>query len=207
MTLEIPEQAADSEPSQPKRRREKGWWKLPVIVGAAGLVLGAGIAASITIPSIVISQDDVTYFMAKAQSLDGEVTTLKEQKAAVDKQLLAERKTIGDREGKVAEREQKVSSAEKTVADREATVSAKEKQIAANSFTGGVRLVGTNTTPGVYATGNITSGMCYYAWKTGTESGAGIVDNNIVKSGTATVTLRDGEVFESSGCGTWTKQG
>jgi hypothetical protein len=93
---------------------------------------------------------------------------------------------------------------EKDVKAREDAVAKKEQQIAATSFAGGVRVVGRDTSAGVYHAEGSSS--CYYVWKTGTDANADIIDNNIVQ-GPATVTLNDGDVFESSRCGTWTKVG
>jgi hypothetical protein len=87
---------------------------------------------------------------------------------------------------------------------REDAVTKAETQITASQFTDGVHLVGTNVAPGTYS---ITeSASCYYAWMSGTGSDANIVTNNIV-SGPATVTLKAGDVFETSRCGTWNKTG
>lgn len=93
---------------------------------------------------------------------------------------------------------------EAAVAAREAAAENVEAEVEANRFSGGVQIVGDTVKPGVYRSGEIAD-SCYYVWKTGTDADADIVDNNIVDSGTATVTLRGGEVFESRGCGTWTK--
>jgi hypothetical protein len=77
------------------------------------------------------------------------------------------------------------------------------------TITGGVVVVGTDIDPGVYKTdGPYRAGgedMCYYAFKTGTDANAQIIDNNIVQ-GPATVTLKQGNVFETSSCDDWHKQ-
>lgn len=141
--------------------------------------------------------------------LDASESTIADQDAEL---LIAQadieqaQKRRDDAEAEYSTKLEELGAREADLSERESAVSATEADIAANSFGGGVRLVGTNTAAGVYSTGEIVSGMCYYVWKTGTGSDAGIVDNNIVRSGTATVTLADGDVFESNGCGTWTKQ-
>ena len=88
---------------------------------------------------------------------------------------------------------------------REGEITAAEEAKAANEFSSGTMIVGKNVTAGSYAT-TVNSGSCYYVWKDGTGADANIIDNNIVESGPANVTLEDGQVFESRGCGTWTKQ-
>lgn len=74
------------------------------------------------------------------------------------------------------------------------------------SFNDGVYVVGATFPAGVYSTEGSKSGMCYYSWLTSTASDADIIDNNVI-DGAVTVTLNEGEVFESKGCKTWTKIG
>jgi hypothetical protein len=74
------------------------------------------------------------------------------------------------------------------------------------SFADGLYVVGTVFPAGVYTTEGPSRSSCYYAWLTSTGSDADIIDNNII-DGPVTVTLVDGEVFESSGCSTWFKVG
>lgn len=66
-------------------------------------------------------------------------------------------------------------------------------------------IVGEDVKPGTYRSGEIF-GMCYYVWKTSTASDADIIDNNTVRDGRATVTLRNGDVFESQDSGTWSRR-
>jgi len=73
-------------------------------------------------------------------------------------------------------------------------------------FGNGLYVVGTVFPAGVYTTEGAEGSSCYYAWLTSTGSDADIIDNNII-DGPVTVTLVEGEVFESSGCKTWIKIG
>ncbi|WP_033104843.1 hypothetical protein [Microbacterium profundi] len=174
----------------------------PLLIGLSsaalvvGLAIGGGIGWGITASEL---QPQLDAAESTIQSQDSELLI-----AQADLETAQKRRD--DAEAEYTTKLEELAAMEADLAERETAVSATEKEIAANSFGGGVRLVGTNTAAGVYSTGEIASGMCYYVWKTGTGSDAGIVDNNIVKSGTATVTLNDGDVFESNGCGTWTKQ-
>lgn len=129
---------------------------------------------------------------------EGARQAIRDERASIDEEL-AERAAALD------ELEAELDETAKELNEREASVSAAEVEKSEREFGGGLHTVGKTVSPGTYMT-NVTSGFCYYAWKNGTASGAGIIDNNIVEEGPATVTLRDGEVFESSGCGTWTRQ-
>jgi hypothetical protein len=73
---------------------------------------------------------------------------------------------------------------------------------ASGTFSDGVHVVGTGgVAPGSYATTSADS--CYYAWLSDTGADADIIDNNLI-DGDVTVTLAEGDVFESNGCGAWT---
>lgn len=65
--------------------------------------------------------------------------------------------------------------------------------------------VGTDIQPGTYRTEEPVSGMCYWGiYRAGTNKGD-IVENDIVTGGRPTVTLKAGQEFSSSGCGSWVK--
>ncbi|PJJ65367.1 hypothetical protein [Compostimonas suwonensis] len=107
------------------------------------------------------------------------------------------------------ERAAALDQRDKDVAAREVAVGSAEQQQAANEVRNGVHVVGQGVSAGVYVTdgpSGTNSAGCYYAWKSGTGSDADIVDNNIV-DGAATVTLADGDVFESNSCQVWRKVG
>ncbi|MDQ1130252.1 hypothetical protein [Microbacterium sp. SORGH_AS_0888] len=162
------------------------------IAVAVALVVGVGASVGTLLPMVIGQGNQIA-------ALASDVDQAKKDQAT-------EGSRRANAEAALASAKQDIAKREADVAAREAAVKKTEQQVAANSFGEGIRLVGKNTAPGVYTTGTITSGRCYYVWKTSTASDADIVDNNIVKSGTATVTLRDGEVFSSNSCGTWTKQ-
>lgn len=170
---------------------------------AAGLVVGAAISGlavgTNTVPKIAAAED------AKAEAS----SQLSVTKSALT-QALRERDiaTASASAAATALKKQtdELKVREDAVAKREEVVSQTEQTIKENSFSGGMNVVGEDVAAGTYKTGELTSG-CYYAWKSSTEADADIVDNNFVSSGTATVTLRDGQIFVSSRCGTWTKTG
>lgn len=73
------------------------------------------------------------------------------------------------------------------------------------TITEGDWVVGTDVAPGTYRTAEAVSGMCYWGiYRAGTNKGD-IVQNDIVTGGRPTVTLKAGQEFSSTGCGTWTK--
>jgi hypothetical protein len=73
---------------------------------------------------------------------------------------------------------------------------------ASGTFSDGVHVVGAGgVTPGSYAT--TSADGCYYAWLSDTGADADIIDNNLI-DGDITVTLAEGDVLGSKGCGVWT---
>ncbi|MFT4051592.1 MAG: hypothetical protein QM677_04985 [Microbacterium sp.] len=201
-TLE-PRETGEPSPTA-KTRKPLPKWAIP---GAVGALIGIGLASGALIPQITslqASYDEqqvaISDLQEKYDKVDAKYTAEHRQRVileASNEQLATKQETW----------EANLQAREDAVAARESAVQETEDQIAASSFGSGIRLVGTNTAAGTYTTEEITSGMCYYVWKTSTASDADIIDNNIVESGTATVTLQDGDIFESSGCGTWTKVG
>ncbi|GAA3318178.1 hypothetical protein GCM10017710_35250 [Arthrobacter ramosus] len=147
---------------------------------------------------ITSGDETISKLRAAASDKDAQISTLQ---AAADgvktlqQQLADKEKTLAGKEANLASREQKLSDA--------------QKQVAASQIKSGLHVVGGDVQPGTYTTtgpDGTNSVGCYYAWKTGTGSDASIKDNNIVK-GAATVTLANGEVFESTSCTAWTKIG
>lgn len=169
-------------------------------------VLGWLITYSSINPSLESAQDTVAELRAEDDKQRRVLmATASERDRVVSNFRELEKRTREEEETLAAERVE-LETREAELQAREQAVQATEDAVAANQFGGGIQIIGQTVAAGQYRTGEIL-GMCYYAWKTDTSSSADIVDNNIVRSGTATVTLRDGEVFESSGCGTWSKIG
>lgn len=109
-----------------------------------------------------------------------------------------------DRQAKLDGREQDLNKRGDELAAREAALLPKEAAAAANTFAGeGLYVVGQDVNPGTYKTGGPDGRSCYYAIKNGTGADSDIIDNNIV-DGPATVTLKAGQVFETSNCQDWT---
>jgi hypothetical protein len=69
----------------------------------------------------------------------------------------------------------------------------------------GSYLVGEDIAPGRYRMIEAAGGNCYWGiYRAGTNQ-ADIIQNDIVTGGRATVTLKKGQEFDSTGCGDWAK--
>ncbi|WP_108665113.1 hypothetical protein [Euzebya rosea] len=82
---------------------------------------------------------------------------------------------------------------------REAAVSGTEAAIAASTFGNGTFIVGQDIPAGRYRSDGTGNG-CY--WERNTADGDGIIDNHFGSS-PAVATVRDGEIFRTEDCGTW----
>lgn len=176
-------------------------WKTPLLIASAllgGLVIGGTAGWAITAAQMTPQIQDLQ------RDADGLSADLTKMTAAHDRLWDEQEEIVTHYTDKLAE----LSATEADLKAREAAVTQREKKVTAvesTSFTSGVLIVGTDVAAGTYRTTGVDD--CYYAWMSGTGSDADIIDNNIV-SGTATVTLTKGDVFESSSrCGTWTKIG
>lgn len=172
---------------------------LALVVAVVGLIvaisLGIGWASSAT-----QATSEVSALKDRLQDADRKISNYQDSEQATsdaEDAADAEQERWQDKQEELQEKIDAVDEQQKTL-------DARQQKVEASEMVDGVHLVGTDTAPGVYSLTD--SSDCYYVWKTGTGSDADIVDNNIV-SGPATVTLQAGEVFETNGCGAWTKVG
>jgi hypothetical protein len=177
--------------------------RLIAIVGAAAIVgglAGAGIVAAAT-PAATETQEYERLEARLADTVEAKDQDIDEQREQIS-DLRVEKGKLEAAASDVENQQVAADARDAELAARETAVSAAETAKKASEFGNGVHIVGTNVTAGTYSIASSTD--CYYAWMSGTGSNADIIDNNIV-SGPATVTLRDGDVFETSRCGIWSK--
>lgn len=174
-----------------KKSRSLG---LPILIGVLALAIG-GIGG----------------FSAGSQSKEGDIKELSSTIGEKDKRIHELAIKVKLQEGDLEElqaaidkRELELTKFEEGLIERETALIKEEKEAASNEFYNGIHIVGEDIKPGTYT--SKTSGMCYYEWKSSTGSDSRIIDNNIVDSGNARVTLKKGDIFESRGCGTWVRK-
>jgi hypothetical protein len=179
-----------------------------VIAIATGL-LGLGIGAATSTGDIKQS----TEYKAAASQRDEARTDLASKEGELAK-AQADLKTIA---GDLPEREAAVSKAETSLASREAKVKAREAAVQKredavsktehviedNTVSGdGVYEVGADIKAGTYKTKGAPG--CYYAILNSSDT-SDIADNNNI-DGPATVSVRNGQFLELSGCDDWVLQ-
>ena len=89
---------------------------------------------------------------------------------------------------------------------RQQAVAAIEQRIADTSIPNGIWTVGIDVEPGTYRVSQPLLRYCYWGIYVSGTNGSDIIDNDGPTGGFPTVTLRAGQDFENSGCGTFVKQ-
>lgn len=202
------------EPVGPQAKTRRWPW-LASVAGA----LVVGVSVGIIAGSPELPADESPTVQARMAQLDDREDILdtrqadvgvRQQEADAREADLEERATeLDDRQDSLAQRKKDLDVRARELDDREKAVKATETELANNSIPGdGVYVVGKDVKAGVYKTTGPSGGNpvgCYYAFKNGTGADADILDNNIVK-GQSSVTLKPGQVFETSSCSDWIRQ-
>ena len=202
---EYPDAVVTPEP-QPPTKKGRPRWLVPVIAGALGMALGAGVTG-------VVAEATIGKWSAKVDTVTAERDHFRTSFATATEErddALATVNGVADREAALETRAEELEDARVELMDiatelekREKAVGIAEKKAAETSITEGVWLVGEDIKAGRYRTVDpVDSGSCY--WKI--HKGGDIIDNEIVTGGRPTVTLKDGQEFTTQRCGTWAKQ-
>lgn len=203
-------EARDSLPPAAARHRPR--WVTPVIAGGSlllGIAIG-GASSGADAPSAAPAESGPS--TSEVEDLRSQLDAAEERAAAAEGQLqdalAAAEEASEDADAKtanIAEREAKLAELEEALAAREAELIADEEAKAAGTFGIGTWTVGVDIEPGTYRLAHEVSETCYWGiYRSGTNKDD-IVQNDIVTGGRPSVTLRDGQDFDS-GCGTWEKQ-
>ncbi|MCW2758901.1 MAG: putative rane-bound protein [Nocardioidaceae bacterium] len=187
----------------PKDPWFKKRWVLVIAAAAVGLAVGASTSGS-TDPTSTGAYKRLSSRLdtAKADLTDAQAATADAKAALGDlpsrqADLAAGQQKLKSDQDALASRESDVTASEKAVAKREKVVGKTEDLIAANTLSGeGVYEVGTDIKAGTYKTKGGSD--CYYAILNSSDT-FDIASNNNT-SGPASVTVRNGQYLELSGC-------
>lgn len=212
MTTETPI-APEPTPNTPAQPKPKKHWKAPTVAAAIALFAGIGMggtggvsqadydAAQANLASVTSERDTAS---ARVEELTAnaevEAAKLKEAQEAAE---LAK----ADVENAKADIEKERSSLEEqqlALEKREKAVSGEEKKAKENTFGPGRWVVGEDIKAGTYKTTEpVTSDRCYWAITRSGSNGDDIHSNDFGTQGNHTVTLKKGQDFESTECGSW----
>lgn len=200
--------------TQPVRQGILGLSAPQTVVAGVILVLVLGLAVSTIWLGVTLKNYD-TAIRANLSTIDA----LDSDLAAAQSDLQTSQASLQDAQNalkpqnELSERETKLASAESALSEREADVKAREDAITAKeayiqqtSLTDGKYSTGVSMEPGVYRTES-TNTRCYWAVYTSGTNYDDIVQNDLGSTGVLTVTVQNGQDFETQRCGTWQKIG
>lgn len=215
--------ADDADPSSAAvPSRIVGWRNRALAIGAVlvALILGVALGFALEDPtesqdykSLAAERDDLKAAAVQLESeisqLESDVSGLQNKVNGLEEEVagVAEREAaVIEAEEAVATREAAATEQESSLAEREAAVGVAEEEQVANSFPGsGTYRVGTDIQPGTYAAAG--SDMCYWARLSDLSGELSAIITNHIGSGPQVVTIRESDAaFETTQCGTWTKQ-
>lgn len=194
--------------------KERPKWMIPAIAALAGsLVVGAivGIYAEGKMQdwqahsaAIAVQRDDAE---TRLEAVEASVTTLTAERDSARADAEAAEARAAAAEAALAEKVAELQAREAKVTEREEAVAATEQRVADTTITEGTWTVGRDIEAGTYVTQDTVSSSCYWAiYRSGTN-GDDIIQNDIVTGGRPTVTLKSGQDFTTTRCGSWVKQG
>ncbi|HEV7184835.1 MAG: hypothetical protein ACHP7F_01625 [Actinomycetales bacterium] len=193
-----------SSPTAPRRTlldRTSGIYaahKLLILGIFAGIVV-LGVAVGWIVTSV--AQQGVSDSLRK--QLSSARSTITEKQADID-QYRSRQDAVQQAQDQLKQDQAKLATDQASLQAGQAALAAQTQLVQASQFEDGQYTVGQTLAPGVYR--ETAGGECYYEWSSSTAADASIVSNDIPQ-GPATVTLRAGDIFTSSNCGTWTKVG
>jgi hypothetical protein len=196
------ETEATAEPIEAPKRIWFRRHRLVIIVGAVSFVLGAAAGAG-TAPEDLTAEVD--RLEARGERLEKEAAQLSEELFDRAEQRVAD-------EAAAARLQAEADAAARKKADDEAKAAAQkaaqEAAAAAARDTitrDGVYAIGPERNAGRWRTDGGSS--CYWAILRAPSGGLGNIVDNGLPGGQAFVDLRDGQFFETTRCGTWTRIG
>jgi hypothetical protein len=193
-------------------QRKTGLGKRLAMIGGAAVLFVGGIGVGAAASNPTDSEEYVALASEKStvesdyENLQGEHQDLQANYDEMSSGIEDREADVEQREADVKEAEEEVKSAEGAVKKREEAVSGAEKKKADNTVTEGIWIVGDDIAPGTYRTTDTVGSRCYWALLTTGTNGDDIVSNGIPGGGRPSVTVAEGQDFETSNCGTWELQ-
>lgn len=180
---------------------------------AAAIILAGSAATAGSLLTDPTASEEYVALSSQRDTLSTELQTSQSKYESLESRYETLSSGMEDRESAVTEREDAVSTAETNVEAAETAVKARETAVkgeedkkAANTITDGTWTVGLDVEPGSYRSAAPVSSTCYWAVLRSGSNGSDILENDLPGGGRPVVTLAEGQDFNSSRCGKWTKQ-
>lgn len=201
-------QQLDAPPAAHPRRP---WLKWSAGVAAAVVLFGAGSWAGsagadpTTSEQYVALQSELSGIVDERDATQQRLEEVSAEYDTLSGEIEEREQAAADQEAALDQRSGALDETEAALEEREKAVGTAEKEKAANTVTNGTWTVGLDIAPGTYRIDEPVTSDCYWAiLRTG--SNGDIVENDIPGGGRPSVTLSKGQDFNSSRCGSWTKQ-
>lgn len=180
------------------------------IVIAALLAIAGWVAFGVALAQLIQANEQLAALEDQLRELDGQLdvveNTLADTKIDVT-ELTVERDRLKKEAESMGDRESAVAAKETELQTREAAVKAAEEYVAATTLKDGYTYtVGLTMQAGVYRA-NSASDRCYWAVYRSGSNQSDIVGNDLGAMGAITLTVTEGQDFESRRCGDWAKVG
>ncbi|MCG2621411.1 hypothetical protein LVY72_05710 [Arthrobacter sp. I2-34] len=179
---------------------------------SAVVLFGGGIASGMALEDPTASEEYAALAAEKASvesardGLQSDYDTLNADYDALDAGIEDREAAVEERAADLEKGEAELKEAEAAVKKREKAVTGAEKEKAANTIHEGTWTVGVDIAAGTYRTTDAVDSDCYWGIYTSGTNGDDIIANDIPGGGRPTVTLSKGQDFNTTRCGTWTKQ-
>jgi hypothetical protein len=200
---------ADSSAPERQKSRTK-----PIVMAVGGVALFAGgLGIGGAVASDPTSSDEYAALASAKADVEEDYESLQTDYDTMSSGLQDRHTELQKREDEVVaaekaldEREGDVEEAESAVEEREEAVSGTEQKKAENTIREGTWTVGVDIAPGTYRSTADVGSRCYWAILASGTNGDDIIANDIPGGGRPTVTLAEGQDFETKRCGTWEPQ-
>lgn len=203
------------EPDLPPRRGRRRWvWP---VATALALMVGVGIGAAgstdpATSPEYAALSEErdglrnqLATVEARADAAEERIAGEQERAEAAEVTVAEHSDQLDEREAELDARAAEVADQEAAIEEREGAVGAAEDRVAETQIHDGVWTVGVDIEPGTYRVAEAVTDRCYWAILRSGTNGRDIISNDIPTGGFPTVTLSEGQDFETR-CGVWNKQ-
>ena len=202
--------SADQGPLKEKKSRKGVWLGIGAasVIGvfAGGIFLGMAMVDPSESDEFKTLSNTNVDLMADLDQVKDDFSALEDGISDRETEVKKRSEELDRRSSELDKRDQELALLDEEIVEREKAVGQIEIEQAENSISNGIWTVGDDIKAGTYRTKEAVGSNCYWAVLVTGTNGGDIVNNGIPGGGRPTVTLKNGQDFESARCGTWIKQ-
>ena len=206
--MEEPTERPEATPHSKAPRHWRKWSagaSVAVVLLAAGAWAGSAGADPTNSEQYASLQSELATTAAERDSVQEQLDETTSDYETLSGEIDDREQAAEEKEAALDQRSEELEEQQSAVKKREKAVGTTEKKKAANTVTGGTWTVGLDIAAGTYRADKPVDSDCYWAiMRTG--SNGDLIENDIPGGGRPSVTLSKGQDFNTSRCGSWTKQ-